>query len=269
MDLRLDHVSFSYPGGFTLSDISLDVPTGSFLGLIGPNGSGKSTLLGLMSGALRPAAGMVLLDRKPLAVYGARELARRLAVVSADSHFDFPFPVREVVEMGRFPHRGRLQGIGRHDSEAITRALQATDLVALEARPISQLSTGERQRALIARGLAQEPAVMLFDEPDAHLDLHHQLNIFRLLRRLNRERNITTVVVLHDLTAAGSFCRELALLDAGRLVAFGQPERVITSDIIRRVYGPGIAVRRNPVGRGPLVTIDADTESEPETDERA
>jgi iron complex transport system ATP-binding protein len=263
MDLCLDRVSFSYSGGFNLSGITLDIPAGSFLGLIGPNGSGKSTLLGLISGTLQPEQGTILLDRKPLSAYTRRDLARRMAVISADAHFDFPFPVREVVEMGRFPHRGRLQGIGGYDSDAVNLALKATDLSSLEARPISQLSSGERQRALIARGLAQEPTVMLLDEPDAHLDLHHQLSIFRLLRRLNRERNITTVVVLHDLTTAAAFCRRLALLDHGRLIASGRPEEVITTQTIAQVYGPGIAVRRHPTG-GLLVTIVSDPEGEPE-----
>lgn len=261
MRILVDHVSFEYPGGFRLSAISLDAPRGSFLGLIGPNGSGKSTLLKLLSGALQPTTGRVLLDDRPINEYRPRELARSMAVISAEQYFDFPFLVRDVVAMGRFPHTRRHADSRAQDAEAIEAALRVTDLVGLQDRPISQLSSGERQRALIARALAQEPSVMLLDEPDAHLDLHHQLNIFRLLRRLNRERSMTIVVVLHDLTAAAAFCRELLLLDKGVMMGHGSPAAVISPETIGRVYGPGVIVCPNPVTDGPMVTITGEAEA--------
>ena len=261
MRVRVENISFEYPGGFTLRDIDLDAPRGSFLGLIGPNGSGKSTLLKLMCGALRPTSGRVLLEDRLISEYRPRELARIMAVISAEQYFDFPFMVRDVVAMGRFPHTRRYADSRQQDSEAVDAALTLTDLLDLQDRPISQLSSGERQRALIARALAQEPSVMLLDEPDAHLDLHHQLNIFRLLTRLNRERSMTIVVVLHDLTSAAAFCRELVLLDKGMMIGHGTPAAVIAPETIARVYGPGVVVCPNPVTDGPMVTITGETEA--------
>jgi iron complex transport system ATP-binding protein len=255
MRLSVENVSFEYPDGFRLQGIDLNVPGGSFLGLIGPNGSGKSTLLKLMCGSLAPASGRILLEGIPIDEHRPRERARRMAVISAEQHFDFPFLVRDVVAMGRFPHTRRVARAHEHDREIITSVLSLTDLLHLQDRPISHLSSGERQRALIARALAQEPSVLLLDEPDTHLDLHHQLNVFRLLTRLNRERSMTIVVVLHDLTAAAAFCRELALLDKGIMVRHGAPEEVVSPDTIAGVYGPGVIVCPNPVTSGPMVTI--------------
>ncbi|MFB3905466.1 MAG: ABC transporter ATP-binding protein [Acidobacteriota bacterium] len=265
MDLRLDNVSFSYRDGFRLGKISLEIGSGSFLGLIGPNGSGKSTLIRLMSGELKPEEGTVLLENRPVSFFSTIELARRMAVISAEQYFDFPFLVRDVVAMGRFPHSRRTQRRQSRDEEMIEEALRLTEAAPLADRPISHLSSGERQRVLIARALTQEPAVMLLDEPDAHLDLHHQLNVFRLLHRLNLERGISVVLVLHDLTAAAAFCRRLALLDRGILIKHGNPEEVITPEVIQRVYGPDIMVYRNPLTGKPTVAMrDQSDASQPD-----
>ena len=255
MDLQLDNVSFSYRDGFRLSEISLEIPSGSFLGLIGPNGSGKSTLIRLMSGELKPETGNVLLENRSVSSFSPIELAQRMAVISAEQYFDFPFLVRDVVGMGRFPHLRRTQRLQSGDEAVIEEVLRLTEAAAFADRSISHLSSGERQRVLIARALAQEPAVMLLDEPDAHLDLHHQLNVFRLLRRLNAERSISIVVVLHDLTAAAAFCRRLALLDRGTLVKHGTPGEVITPEVIQAVYGQDIMVYLNPLTNKPTVGI--------------
>ncbi len=261
MNLQLDSVSFSYRDGFRLGKISLEIPSGSFLGLIGPNGSGKSTLIRLMSGELKPEAGSVLLENRPVSSFSPTELAQRMAVISAEQYFDFPFLVRDVVAMGRFPHLRRTERLQSGDEQVIEEVLHLTEAAPFADRPISHLSSGERQRVLIARALAQEPAVMLLDEPDAHLDLHHQLNVFRLLRRLNLERTISVVLVLHDLTAAAAFCRRLALLDRGMLIRAGEPGEVITPEVIHAVYGNDIMVYRNPVTNQPTVAIGAEPES--------
>jgi len=260
MDLQLDNVSFSYRDGFRLEKISLEIPSGSFLGLIGPNGSGKSTLIRLMSGELKPEEGKVLLENRPVGSFSPMELARRMAVISAEQYFDFPFLVRDVIAMGRFPHARRTQRLQSGDEAVIEEVLRLTEAAPFADRPISHLSSGERQRVLIARALAQEPAVMLLDEPDAHLDIHHQLNVFRLLRRLNAERGISVVLVLHDLTAAAAFCRRLALLDRGVLITHGDPGEVITPEVIHRVYGPDIMVYLNPVTDKPTVALGGQTE---------
>ncbi len=260
MDLALDNVSFSYRDGFRLGNISLEIPSGSFLGLIGPNGSGKSTLIRLMSGELKAEAGKVLLENRSVTSFSPIELAQRMAVISAEQYFDFPFLVRDVVAMGRFPHSRRIQRMQSGDEAVIEEVLRLTEAASFADRPISHLSSGERQRVLIARALAQEPAIMLLDEPDAHLDLHHQLNVFRLLRRLNLERTISVVLVLHDLTAAAAFCRRLALLDRGMLVKHGEPTEVITPEVVQSVYGQDIMVYRNPVTDKPTVAIGGEAE---------
>ena len=255
MSFHLNNVTFSYRNGFRLTNLSLEIPSGSFLGLIGPNGSGKSTLLRLMCAELKPDSGRVLLDGRPVSDFPTMERARQMAVISAEQHFDFPFLVWDVVAMGRFPHLGRMRKTASTDDEIIREALRLTDVERFADRPVSRLSSGERQRVLIARAMAQEPAIMLLDELDAHLDLHHQLNIFRLLQRLNQERGISLVVILHDLTVAASFCKRLALLDRGQLIRHGPPSEVITPEIIQSVYGKDVIVFRNPVTGLPNVAI--------------
>ena len=205
--LLLEKIDFNYGDTFRLEEIDLSIPEGSFLALIGPNGSGKTTLLQLMSGLLEPRSGRIALDGRPLDQLSRSQLARQMAVISSEQHFEFPFPVAEVVAMGRFPYLGRFEKLTPGDREIIDEALEWTQTLHLRDRPISQLSSGERQRVLIARAVAQKPSILMLDEPNVHLDLNHQIAIFRLLRRLNQESSVTVVVVLHDLTAAAVFCQ--------------------------------------------------------------
>lgn len=240
--MSLEKVNFRYPTGFALEDITLEIPRQSFLALIGPNGSGKTTLLHLMSKVLQPDRGQVYLDGKSLAHFTARELSRRIAVISSEQHFQFPFPVFEVVAMGRFPYLGRLQKMSKEDWEIVDEALRMTRTDELRERPISQLSSGERQRVLIARAIAQRPSVLILDEPNAHLDINHQIAIFQLLQFLNEKHAITEVMVLHDLAAAAAFCKSVALLHQGELVKQGTPQEVITAENIRNIYGAEVVV---------------------------
>lgn len=252
--LRLERVSFRYPSGFALREVDLEIPSQSFLALIGPNGSGKTTLLRIVTKLLEPEAGRVYLDGRPLTQFAARELAQRLAAISSEQYFEFPFAVTDIVAMGRFPHLGRLQRMSARDWEIVDEALRLTEAESLRERPISQLSTGERQRVLIARALAQQPSVLLLDEPNAHLDIKHQITIFRLLQFLNEKRGMTVVVVLHDLTAAAAFCQSVALLHQGRLVKHGTPAEVITPENIRSTYEAEVTVYSSPVGGFPQIT---------------
>ncbi len=249
MNLRLQEVSFQFGSGFVLEPISLAIDKGDFLGIIGPNGSGKSTLMGLVCRRLQPKSGSVLLGGRPLAGYSARELARLLAVIPSENHFEFPFRVREVVAMGRFPYRGRFQRLSAEDHSILTRAMRLTDCDELAGRPISQLSSGERQRVLLARAIAQTPRIMVLDEPNIHLDIHHQVALFKLLRKLNRDQGLTLVVVLHDLSLAAAFCRRIALLSKGGLVQVGRPSEVITRQTIQDIYGADLNVRIDESGR--------------------
>ncbi len=252
--LLLKQVGFHYQNGFSLQDIDLLIPEKSFLALIGPNGSGKTTLLHLMSGLLQPERGQISLENQPLTTFTRRELARRIAVISSLQYFEFPFPVADVVAMGRYPYLGRLQKLTGRDCQIVEEALHSTEIWHLKDRPISQLSSGERQRVLLARAVAQRPSILMLDEPNTHLDIHHQIAIFRLLQSLNEEHSMTVVVVLHDLTAASAFCQTVALLSEGKLIQTGTPTEVITTETIRSVYKADISVQPSPLGGFPQIS---------------
>jgi iron complex transport system ATP-binding protein len=202
--LTVDNISFSYVSGIpTLRNVSLAVHRGEFLTLVGPNGSGKSTLLKLLDRIFLPDAGVIGLDGSPLASYSRADLARRIAYVPQDRESVFPFTVEEIVLMGRAPHTAGVVFESDADREIAKRMMGLTDIAHLASHPVNNLSGGERQRAFIARALAQQPGVLLLDEPTAHLDIAHQVEIFRLLRSLSVETGLTVVSVTHDLNLAG------------------------------------------------------------------
>jgi len=249
-DLRYRH-----PGApaALFDGLSLSVAAGSFVGLIGPNGSGKTTLLKLLAGLLRPGGGEVRLEGQSMATLPPRSRARRIATVLPESPLLFNFSVLEIVLMGRAPRLGLL-GLERPEDFAAARAaLCAVDLAGREDRPIQELSSGERQRALIARALAQEPRVLLLDEPTAFLDMKHALAIYEILDRLSREQGLTVMAVSHDLNLAARYASRLVLLHLGRRVADGSPGDVLTPDRIREVYETEAEVARDPASGAPLV----------------
>ena len=255
--LSAQGVVFRYSAGFVLKKMDLSIQEKSFLGLIGPNGSGKTTLLQILSGLLVPESGKVTLDDIPIKTLSARELARKLAVISSEQYFEFPFPVEEIVSMGRFPHLGRFEKLSSGDRKIVDEALELTEVLHLRDRPISHLSSGERQRVLIARAIAQKPSILMLDEPNAHLDINHQISMFRLLKRLRTQQSMSVVVVLHDLTATAAFCRTVALLSEGRLIKSGTPKEVITTETIRRVYKADVEVHASPLSGFPQITYSA------------
>ena len=233
--------------------LSLSFPAGAFAGVIGPNGSGKTTLLRLLAGLLRPEAGSVHLDGQPLQALPPRQRARSLAVVLQEPALLFNFSVLEIALMGRAPHLG-LWGLERTDDYAAARrALDEVDLRGCEDRPVQELSSGERQRAFLARALAQEPRGLLLDEPTAFLDLKHALELYEILLRLNRSRGLTVVTVSHDLSLAARYASRLVLLDRGRIAADGPPGEVVTPGRLREVYGTEAEVLRDPATGAPVV----------------
>ena len=250
--IELDQVAFSYPSGFGLKELNLKVRQGSIMGILGPNGSGKSTLLRLINGLLRPTRGTVRLEGRDLSSFSAREFAQRVAAIPSDNFFEFPFTVAEVVEMGRYPYLGRLQSPGNEDRQWIERARRLTGTEPFWERSISELSSGERQRVLIARALAQNPALLLLDEPSTHLDINHQVAMFRMLKAFHREQGATILVVLHDLALADAFCQQVALLKEGRLVQCGSPREVITSETLRDIFEADVQFHRRPDGSASL-----------------
>lgn len=226
---------------------------GESVGLIGPNGSGKTTLLRLLCGLLRPESGEVLLRDRPVRGLRPKERARVLALVPQESRELFDFSLLEVVLMGRSPHLPRLALEGPQDYAAARRALADMDLAGREDRQLLELSSGERQRALIARALAQEPGIILLDEPTAFLDLRHRLEIHEILARLNRERRLTVVTVSHDLNLAARYAARLIVLDRGRIAADGDPASVLTPGLLRSVYETEALVAPDPATGAPCV----------------
>jgi iron complex transport system ATP-binding protein len=249
--------AFAYHAGApVLRGVDLDVPEGAFLGIVGPNGAGKSTLLALLSGVLSPGSGEVRLDGRPLDQWKRRDVAKRIAVVPQSEPTAFPFRVSDIVLMGRTPHLHGLLATETDEDRAIaTRALEAVGVADLLCRPMTQLSGGERQMVLAARALAQEPGILLLDEPTASLDLAHQQSLFRLLVRRNTGQRLTVVVVTHDLNLAALYCRTLAVLHEGRIAALGAPGDILKPEFLESVYGAGLWSATAPTG-APIVGLN-------------
>ncbi|MGH7232993.1 MAG: ABC transporter ATP-binding protein [Nitrospiraceae bacterium] len=250
---------------WTLKELTFEVVAGEIAGVIGPNGSGKTSLLKLLGKVLRPQAGTVRLFGEDLEGLSHVAVARTVALVPQESHQIFPFTIAETVLMGRFPHhRGRgfdgLMGFGWEGADDVGLAQQAMedmDVAHLASRSIFDVSGGERQRVMIARALAQQPRVLLLDEPTAFLDLNHQLDICRILRRLNEKRGLTVVLVSHDLNLASQYCDRLLLLDRGEVFRIGRPDEVIRPEVLEAVYHCEVLVDAHPVSGLPRVTLPA------------
>ena len=252
--IEIKNLHFGYKGEEILGGIDLSLKKGEIIGIIGPNGSGKSTLLKLISGLYSPWKGEITIKGKPVESYSRRESARILATVSQDLERDFPFTVREIVAMGRSPYLGRFSIEGKGDKEIIKGALELTDLTHYGERFPYQLSGGECQRMVIARALAQEPQVLLMDEPTSYLDLNHQIEINRLILQLKKEKNLGVIYVTHDLNIAAECCDRVLMLKNGAIIAEGKPIDVISRENIETVYGCHVLVDENPQTGRPRVT---------------
>jgi iron complex transport system ATP-binding protein len=268
---RVEQAAFSYgrrrepagggTEGWALRGLSCDVGEGEVLGVIGPNGSGKSTLLKLLGALLPPHRGTIRLHDRSLDSIPRQELARIVAYVPQHSAVVFPFTLAEFVLMGRFPHRrsgGMMNWLGWETEEdlcAAGRAMEAMEILHLADRAVGDVSGGERQRAVIARALAQAPEILLLDEPTVFLDLRHQLDICAIVRRLNREQGLTVVWVSHDLNLAAQYCDRLLLLQDGAPVRLGAPSEVLQPEVIESVYRCPVLVDRHPASGAPRVTL--------------
>jgi len=241
-------------GGRALVDgVDVAVGRGEVVGLVGPNGAGKTTLLRAVSGVLTPTSGEVLLGGRPIAELGRREFARQVAVVQQLPEAPSAMTVGELVLLGRHPHLGWFEQESSRDRQIALLAMGRAGCAELAGREIATLSGGERRRAFIARALAQEPALLLLDEPTANLDAGAQAEIGSLLRALALD-GVGMLVVLHDLTLAASVCDRVVLMSEGQVVASGAAREVITAEHVARVYGPGVGVIRDPAS-GRVVVI--------------
>ncbi|UJJ29995.1 heme ABC transporter ATP-binding protein [Halopseudomonas maritima] len=253
VQLRAEHVALAYDRQRIIQDLDLQLPAGKISVIIGPNGCGKSTLLRALAGLLKPQAGQVLLDGRALARHGARELAKRLGLLPQSSSAPAGISVADLVARGRFPHQGLLRQWSAEDAAAVSEALRLTDLTTLAERPVAQLSGGQRQRVWLALVLAQQPQLLLLDEPTTYLDIAHQYDVLELCRRLNREAGRTLVLVLHDLNQAARYADHMVAMQQGRVVAAGTPAQVLQPALIRRVFGIDALVVPDPVTGTPMV----------------
>jgi iron complex transport system ATP-binding protein len=230
-----------------LRGVDLALHPGEGLALVGPNAAGKSTLLRALAGLLPVAGGGVLLEGRPLGAWPRSGVARRVALVAAEDEAPDRITVEDRVTLGRYPHRGALAPMTGDDRAAVARALGQTEIEHLARRPLGTLSAGERQLASLARGLAQEPSVLLLDEPASHLDVRHQLHLFRILDDV-RQRGVAVLAVIHDLPRAAAWAPRLALLADGRIAADGPSAEVLESDAAERAFG--VAIRGVPTAEG-------------------
>lgn len=251
MKVQATDVSIDIDGVRIVTDATLRAEPGSVVALIGPNGSGKSTLLRSVYRALRPVAGRVLLDDDDVWGLGARTAAHRTAVVLQDDSPDFEYSVREVVELGRVPHRGMFDRESDRDRDAVATALRTVGVTHLAERPIGTLSGGERQRVALARALAQQTPVLVLDEPTNHLDVLAQVELLELMRTLPA----TVVLALHDLNLAAAYCDQVVVMREGRVAAHGPPATVLQPTLIEDVYGVHAAVGTNPLTGRPVLLL--------------
>jgi iron complex transport system ATP-binding protein len=257
--IELQDITFSYDAARVIDGVTFSIDDGEFVGVIGPNGSGKTTLLKLLSKVLRPHSGTIKIKGKDISRISSRELARTIAVVPQESNVLFPFTVREIVLMGRYPHLSALSFEHRQDIDIADETMRTTDVAQFADRLITEVSGGEKQRVIIARALAQQPAAMLLDEPTAFLDIRHQIDVHELLKSLNEKRRMTILCISHDLNLAARYCKRLILLDHGRVAADGSPTDVLTPDNILRVFGVNATVQHHPQSGAPVVLPDITT----------
>jgi iron complex transport system ATP-binding protein len=240
MRLNIGEVSVKLGSSQILDDVSLSISEGQIFGLIGPNGSGKSTLLRTVFRALPPNAGEILLNELDVWKTPANQVAQHVGAMTQDGYVDPALRVEEYVATGRTPHAKYFWDTAE-DKSIVQKSMRQTGVEGLANRALASLSGGERQRVHLARALAQQPRVLLLDEPTNHLDIRHQ---FELLARVT-SLSVTTLVTLHDLNLASFFCDRLAVIDAGRIVAIGTPEDVLTVELLQSVFGINASITKH------------------------
>ncbi|ADY68196.1 ABC transporter ATP-binding protein (plasmid) [Agrobacterium tumefaciens] len=242
MSFIADNVVWKIGSKTILDGISFAAEPGKMLGLLGPNGSGKTSLLRLLSGLKQPHSGTITLDNTNISKIRRRTIARRVAFIEQHATTNANLKVIDVVKLGRFPHRSMFSGWTTEDDATVTAALERTQMTAKRNDPWQILSGGEKQRAQIARALAQSPRELILDEPTNHLDVHHQISLLRLVSELP----VTSIIALHDLNHAAMFCDRLLVLQSGKIVASGTPEDVLTSELLRDVFSVEAVVEPSP-----------------------
>jgi len=260
--INATNISVRYDNRPVLEGISLHVACGEFVGLLGANGSGKSTLLRALAGFRKLNKGSVMLNNRPLERYKIKELAKVVSFVPQDTSLDFDFTVEQIVSMGRQPYVSRFRGETEQDQATVNRALVETNIEHLVQRSVLELSGGQRQMVFIAKALAQEPRLLMLDEPISALDIRHQINVLELIRRVTRN-NMTSIAALHDLNLAARYCDRIVLLAEGQILASGKPEEVLTERNLYAAYGVKAVIREDSqVGAVQVTAIGTQIESD-------
>lgn len=252
--LRLEAISYRTKGRLILKNIDLIVTKGDFMGVMGPNGAGKTTLLRLMAGLIQPSEGCVYINSHPLHRMNRIQVARLIAMVPHRPAAEFAFSVKEVVSMGRHPHRGRFELETEEDRELVRKSMAMTDVSGLSDQPITQISGGEQQRVALARALAQEPKLLLLDEPTANLDPFFKIQVLELVKE-RVEAGLAAVAPMHDPELASRFCNRLLLLKEGNIIAEGSPFEVLTIENLQELFGVRARVLPDDETMGLRVTI--------------
>lgn len=251
--LKTENLNCGYSSRTVLEDISLEIKDGSILGLIGPNGAGKSTFLNTLARMIRPKKGKIILAGRDLWKISSREAASTMAFTPQDTGSTLPLTVNQYVQLGRAPHRGWLLPLLAEDKKVIHSALEKTGMVELKDRNITELSGGEQQRAALARVLAQEPEVLMLDEPTSHLDIKFQTEILEMVADLAHNHGISVVISIHDLNTAALYSDRLALIGKGSIAAYGTPEEVLKEEILSEIYDTPVMVTSHPLFDTPMV----------------
>lgn len=242
--IKVQDLEFYYGNKKILDNISFEVESGEILGILGPNGSGKTTLLNVLNGVLKKKNGDIFIKNKKIEDYSRKELAKIMAILPQDMSPSFDFTVYEIVSMGRYPHLGLLDSFSEKDEKMIENAMEITDVLKFKNKSIREISGGERQRVFIARAIAQEPEIILLDEPTSNLDLKYQIEILDIIEKMRKEGK-TIIISMHDVNLAIKYCSRLALLSSGKIYAIGKPDEIIDEKSISEVYGIEGKIIRN------------------------
>lgn len=246
MNLEVDNIHVTLSGTNIVKDISLCVKSGQFIGIIGPNGCGKSTLLKSIYKVIKPKQGSVFLDGSDVLKSSPRSISRKMSVVGQFNDLSFDFTVHEMIMMGRTPHKNLMESDNKEDYEIVDAALKKVNLSSYSNRSYLTLSGGEKQRAILARAIAQEPKFLVLDEPTNHLDIKYQLEILSIVKSLK----IGTLAALHDLSLAATYCDILYVIKKGKVMASGKPDNVLTKELVKQVYEIDCEIYTNPVTGG-------------------
>jgi len=245
--LKISKLNFAYNSNIILKNISLEFNEGEFSAIIGPNGAGKSTLLKIIDGILHSDDEHVTFDETAITSISRKQLARNIAYLPQEIEFSFAYSVHDVVRMGRFPYLHGLNLYSQDDERIIDNVLSLMDIKQFKKRSFNELSGGEKQRVLIASALAQQPKIILLDEPTSALDLHHQIAIYQILKSLQKEKNLTVIVVTHDINLVAQFSNRIILMDKGSIIKDGTPEEVLKFKTLQDTFGVKVYIDINPI----------------------